>query len=314
MGERIFKILSDVSGRIFTLWLILVGWWSAGNAIAQAPQGATFPEALKEIKQAAGMCLREDIVPTEKGGGFRSESLEPDLSCAIAPSELATILGRSDMVLVDVRNREEYATFHIPGVLNMLHSDLRSKYFLRNKTMVLIGNGKAERELYASCADLKAGGFKQVKVLRGGTISWLSSGQLMEGQLPNVMQSARLTASELLIESQFDSNLVLVSQNLEKIQHYLSFSVLIPNESFATVKAVIERRRKELKKSPLAAVVLVTNQNTDGDTMQRLSQALQPIPLLVYTDSVEAYVSRVEQQRAIWLAQARGPKKLGCGL
>ena len=134
------------------------------------------------------------------------------------------------------------------------------------------------------------------------------------GQPPDVENFARLAASELWTESQFDANLVLVTRNQEEMQRHLPYAMLIRDESEAAVMAMLERRRKALKNAPLAAVVLVTAPGTSVDTLKRLRQAIQPIPLLVYTDTLQAYTQQVAQQKAIWVAQMRGPKKVPCGL
>lgn len=292
-----------------------IGLLATCSAFAQTQSGAPMPEALKNIKPTASVCLREAAVsPKARAFAKMDEAARPDLSCAIAPAELSRLLKRPDTVLIDVRNATDYAAFHIEGVLNTTVSELHIKRFLRGKTVVLIGSGKAERELYTACTRLKTHGFRQVKVLHGGMPSWLSFGQAVLGRVPNAAQLARLTPSELWIESRFDANLLLVARSQEEIQRQLSSSMLIPDESPAAVQAAIERRRKQPKKAPLAAVVLVTAAGSDNETVQRLRQAIQPIPLLVYTNTADAYAHQLAQQKAVWAAQARGPKQPACGL
>jgi rhodanese-related sulfurtransferase len=292
-----------------------IGLLATCSAFAQTQPGIPMPEALKNIKPAAGVCLREAAVsPKARVFAKADEAARPDLSCAIVPAELSRLLKRPDTVLIDVRNATDYAAFHIEGVLNTTVSELHIKRFLRGKTVVLIGSGKAERELYTACTRLKTHGFRQVKVLHGGMPSWLSFGQAVLGRVPNAAQLARLTPSELWIESRFDANLLLVARSQEEIQRQLSSSMLIPDESPAAVQAAIERRRKQPKKAPLAAVVLVTAAGSDNETVQRLRQAIQPIPLLVYTNTADAYAHQLAQQKAVWAAQARGPKQPACGL
>ena len=294
------------------------GLWIAGAAVAQAQSGNVLPEALKNIKPATGACLRDDAPSAQAGGEVVVEGAPPDLLCAIDPLKASALYGQPEVVWVDVRSATDYVAFRINGALNMSVSELRTKSFLRGKTIVLVGNGKAERELYAACADLKMGGFSKVLVLHGGITSWSSRGQELTqallGQPPDVENFARLAASELWTESQFDANLVLVTRNQEEMQRHLPYAMLIRDDSEATVMAMLERRRKALKNAPLAAVVLVTAPGTSVDTLKRLRQAIQPIPLLVYTDTLQAYTQQVAQQKAIWVAQMRGPKKVPCGL
>ncbi|MDB5815455.1 MAG: hypothetical protein JWN23_2572 [Rhodocyclales bacterium] len=284
------------------------------DAAAQALPGTVMPEALKNIKAASGVCPRDDVVANgnpETG----ANNARPDMSCAIRPAELSSLLTSPDTTIVDLRNLVEYNRVRIDGSLNLATSEVRRKNYLHDKSLVLVGNGKAERELYMACADLQTRGFKRVKVLQGGMPAWLFQKQKVIGENPEILQSIELSPSELWIESQFDANLMLVSKEQESMQRLLSFSSLIPDESPVAVKTVIERWRKELKNSPLASVVLITSpRKADADSMQRLRQAIQPIPLLVYVGTREAFEKQIAQQKAIWTAQARGPKKPGCGL
>jgi hypothetical protein len=40
---------------------------------------------------------------------------------------------------------------------------------------------------------------------------------------------------------------------------------------------------------------------------------MQPIPVLVYTDTRETFVAQLAVQKALWMAQAHGPKQPACG-
>lgn len=304
-------LFSKATQRLF-FGVLAAGAFAVSGAIAQTQPGNTLPEALKDIKQATGMCVSDDGAPGRTGAG--GNGANPDMSCVITPADLSALLARGDSVPVDVRHAADYEVFRIDGALNVSVSELRTKPFLQGKTIVLIGNGKAERELYVACAELKTQGFKQVKVLRGGMPSWLLHGQAVVGRAADATLPVRVSTSDLWTESQFDANLVLVARSQTEIQRQLPVSVLVQDESPGAVKVVIERRRKELRNAPLAAVVLVTSPRTSVETLQRLRQAIQPVPLLVYTDGPESYAKQLVQQKAVWVAQQRGPRRPGCGL
>jgi len=283
-------------------------------ASAQTSSGNALPEALKDIKPTSGMCWRDDVAQVAKGSSVPAQERDPDLSCAIAPADLEALQARAEAMLIDVRPMTEHQSFRINGALNMTVTELRTKSVLRTKPLILVGNGKAERELYVACADLKARGFTQVKVLRGGMPSWLAKGGAVQGRAPEVLQGMRLNSSELWGESQFDANLVLLTAEQRALQGRLPFAVVVADASPAAVKSVIDRRRKELKNAPLAAVILVTAASASDESLKRLSQALQPVPLLVYTESADTYARQIAQLAASWEARAKGPKRLRCGL
>src|SRR4051812_16914842 len=134
-----------------------------GSALALAQNAPTseLPKALKNIPPAAAMCRPDKVEPLDSIlRGIGRKELPPDLACAISAAELSPVAKRSDTVFVDTRPLSEYNEFRIDGALRMGVSELRGKSYLRGRKIVLVGDGKAERELYVACAELKRQGFK----------------------------------------------------------------------------------------------------------------------------------------------------------
>lgn len=273
---------------------------------AQTYPATSVPEALRGIKPTAGLCTRDDAEKPKPSKYARVAEAKPDLSCAIAPGDVARQLKSPNTVLIDTRNATDFANFHINGAMNISAAELRGKTFLRGKSVILLGNGKAEQQQYIDCKRLKSNGFKKVRVLLGGMPAWLAAGQGVLGLSPNPMQLTRLTPSDLWIESRFESNLVLVAAGRKTLQTQITGSVLIPDEMPQTIQSAIDKRRKQHKSAPLAAVVLAADK---GTAFQALSEAIKPVPLLVYSEPAEAFERQVSQQTAVWAAQARGPKQ-----
>lgn len=289
--------------------VLAMGFLATCTALAQTPPATSLPPVFNNIQPAASECLRKDAAPTAMPKPAKEDAVRPDLSCAITPVELSGLVKHPDTVIVDVRPAADYAAFHINGAMNLTASELRRKPYLRNKTVVLIGNGQAERELYADCARLKANGFKHTKVLRGGMIAWLSSGQAILGRAPDAAGMGLLSPGELWAEARFDANLVLVSAERQGLLPELPSATAIPDASLATLQTAIKQRGKK----PLAAVVLVASAADVTASLANLRQGIQPVPLLAYTGTAEAYTRQLAQQNAVWAAQARGPKKPRCG-
>ncbi len=296
-------------------------WFAPGCSVAQVLPGTKIPEALADIKQAGGTCARDDV--SEKTVARTKLDVHvADLNCAIAAPEALSLLGRPETVVVDTRSANEFGGFQIEGSLNLTVSGLRHKSYLREKTIVLVGSGKAERVLYEACAELKADGFKQVRVLRGGLIAWLSYAQPIIGRAPGENTLAQLSPAELWAESQFGANLVLVSNKQPAIQRLMPYGVLVAQDDKELVKVALERRQKEVKKklnnawagNSVASVVLVAARGTSAEQITDLRQVLKPFPLLVYGDTADNYNTYITTQKAIWAAQAHGPKQPKCGL
>jgi len=286
----------------------------SGLASAQNASPGELPKALKDIPPAAAMCRPDKVEPLDSIlRGIARKELPPDLACAISAAELSPAAKRSDTVFVDTRPLSEYNQFRIDGALRMGGSELRSKSYLRGRKIVLVGDGKAERELYIACAELKRQGFKQVRLLRGGMASWLVHEQPVVGRAPAPETLIRLSAAQLWLESQFDRNAVLLADNQFTMLPDLPFSAALGHPSLETIQAALQERRELMKNAPLASVVLVADAALSGEQMGRLQQELKPVPLLVYVDTRQALNKYVATQKAVWAAQARGPKQPNCG-
>lgn len=268
------------------------------------------PPALKDIKRADGICSRDDVTPGEKR--LAASGRNADLKCAITAQELVGSYGKSDTLVVDVRGKGEFVGYHIPNAMNLSLAELKTKDFLKNKAVTLVGNGKGEQELYAACADLRASGFGKVRVLRGGMMAWLAERQPVDGKAPEPVQLALLTPEELFQETSFDANVLLAAPNAGGMRSHVPMAVPISGDTAGAIKAVLERRKKEQKHMAYASVVLIAGERYDHARLAETLAALKPVPVLVYAESAAAYSQYLATQKAVWAAYERGPKQPGC--
>lgn len=280
------------------------------SAGAQEPAG--LPDALQGIKPAVSECRSEEPLP-EIAEMPPSASIAPDLACALPATQAKSLRDQQDAIFIDLRPTAEYAVFHIANALNLTLAQLRSKPYWRSKPLVLIGSGKGETEWYRACAALRFEGYKQVRVLQGGMAQWLAQALPVEGQQPPAHHLSRLSAEELWLESQSAENVVMLDASQQAIKTELGFSTVLPKVSATAIKTVLDRRRKELGRAPLAAVVLAVAPSSSDRELQSLQQLLNPLPLLVYRDAPEHFLMQMAIQKASWKARARGPKQPRCG-
>lgn len=298
--------------RLCTAALALCTW--AGPSQAELSPGGNLPKLLENIKQAKpGMCQRDEA------GGARGADAppavpEPDLSCALGAREAAQLSGKPGAAFIDTRDAAQHQAFHIANAVNAQVYELRSKPYWKNKRVVLIGSGKNDAELYSACAALKAQGYQQVQVLRGGMAAWVAGGLPTLGNEPSVDDLTRLSAPELWAEATYEDNVVLVARQQSSMLPGLHASVTVDLAAPDAVKSALARRRKELKNAPLASVVVVAAPGTKAELIARWRQSIEPVPLLAYAGTSEAYRRYLTQQKAAWAAQARGPKQPGCKL
>lgn len=292
------------------------GTLAAATSAPRTSNAGGLPAALQAARPSDGVCHKEDVA--ELGKLPQAPDVRADLTCAMVPAALRKQLTATgvapDWALIDLRQNDDFQAYHINGAMNLGLADLHGKPYWRNKQVVLIGNGKGERELYAACTQLKQSGYKQVSVLRGGMPAWLAQQGPVLGRVPQRMpQMLRLSPAEFLLEAQNPDNLVLLGKAQIDIQRELPLAMPLTDDTVDALQAVLARRRKELKDTPLATVVVVAA-GLGEEQIGRMQQALAPLPLLLYMDSPQALAKQVALQKQIWLAQARGPRPLGCGL
>jgi len=92
--------------------------------------------------------------------------------CAVQAKQLK---NNKDILFVDVRRKADFERGSILGSINISLTSLHTKAFLKNKKIILIGHGWNEHFLNLKCAELKTKGFKSVRVLSGGIVSWFKN-------------------------------------------------------------------------------------------------------------------------------------------
>lgn len=95
--------------------------------------------------------------------------------CLISMKTLKKPKKLNNLLFIDVRSNHIFNKKHIPNSINVPLQLTDTKAFLKNKNVVLVGNGWNEPLLIEKCIQLKIKGFKSVKVLSGGIISWFKS-------------------------------------------------------------------------------------------------------------------------------------------
>ncbi|MCM2250782.1 MAG: rhodanese-like domain-containing protein [Ramlibacter sp.] len=279
---------------------------------AQGQQGnEELPEALRNIPRAGESCKNDapDVAATRTS---RTAAAAPGLACMVTMSQVRGDIESGAILIVDVRQDSQHQRFHIPGSVNFSATSLAHKPALRGKALLLVGDGKGERELHAGCSLLKQSGFASVRVLAGGMISYLASGAPLRGRVPSAYELADLDAGQLWAESKFVENLLVIAGNAADYSDHLPYATAVNPLTPASLAAVLDRRQKEIK-GAVSAVVLAGAPVTEETSYAALATAVAPVPLLTYRDSAAALGRFVAGQKASWTARARGPKRPRCG-
>jgi len=276
---------------------------------AQANSG--LPLVLRDMPQSGSMCKNERLPGSASSGTGRAEG-GLEAGCALPASATASFLQKSGATVIDTRHESEFARFHIANAMRADAASVRLKEYLRDKPLLLVGDGKSDRELYGACSRLRAQGFKSVQVLMGGMAGYLARELPVSGRgAPDAFESAQLDPAQLWAQSQFLESLVIVV-NSPATAEALPLASRVADAAPRTVAGAVERRRKE-QKAVLANVTVVVDGAMSEATFRQYSQAVAPTPLLVYAGGAGALKAYLRTQEAVWAAHARGPKQPRCG-
>ena len=279
---------------------------SASNASSVLP----LPKALVGIKRSTGVCPLDD----KPAGTVAVAHPAPDLTCLLPASRVAELAAQPQTLLVDTRPAQLTARYGIASAMPMEPGAIALRSYLKTRPLVLFGDGRSDRDLLEACSTLKADGFKQVSVLQGGVRAWAAAGQPLQGDAPATTELATLDATQLWAASQFANNVVLTTPDMRGLRASLINSHEVAEVSPQSLKKVLEQRRKEVGNQKLAAVAIAVPHRPDAATLAQLQKAVEPAPLWVYSDTPAAFNKAMTQQKAVWTAQARGPKRINCSL
>jgi rhodanese-related sulfurtransferase len=110
---------------------------------------------------------------------------------------------RQEILLIDIRSREDFEKVRIPGSLNIPLYAVKTKNFLKSKQLVLVEEGFRYGRLVEECGRLREAGFK-VFILNGGLNYWNRKKLPMEGDLFALGAFNKISPSSFFQERDFD--------------------------------------------------------------------------------------------------------------
>jgi hypothetical protein len=262
---------------------------------------ATKGEVLSAQRSGAPVILSS---PTKTVVPLAPAAIENAVSCYVTVSDISVKVRQ----LVDVRSSSVFGSLQAVHSLNIPVGALTHVEFLKPTAILLFGDGKSDHELSAVCEPLRAAGFKDVRVLRGGLRALHLAGYPMVGSPRAVETLYTLTSKELHSLVGRDAWKVLVTKSDAAETTRLGIRV---NAAEANASAV-SNRLKTLLKSPSGGDWIVI-----GVSASEVSGIRNGLPegerdrVLFYTEPIGAYASFLQQQTTI-LAEAGKPLVRPC--
>ena len=266
--------------------------------------------ALKYLEPAGSSCKRQDESPQASTTSTRDYA--PDLSCAVSAHEVSKRMSAGALHLVDTRTESEYLQGHIDGAINLSWGEVRVRNHLRSRPIVLLGSGKSDESLYIACAALKAAGVPKVSVLRGGMLVWRDAGMPLIGASEPLEEMRRLSDEQFMQALAVPSNIIVAMPEADDFTALTPRVIRLRSASDSAISDLLTERARQIGDIPFAGIVVLVSRGSRADSLAAAIRAVHPHPILTYAGTAKEYSAYVKTKRAMWVAQARGPKPLPC--
>jgi len=169
---------------------------------------------LKKIALAAALVAGSlsAFVPSVAVARAPAVAAQANVSPLLKAEDLKSLLGQSDVRVLDIRAEKDYAAGHIPGAVNTPYgayrgpkdnagalqsegnlTELLRKAGIDTHTRVIVAHGGTDHTDFGAAArvywTLKAGGLTRLSVLDGGTLGWKTAGGVLDTDAPTVAPS-----------------------------------------------------------------------------------------------------------------------------
>ncbi|MBI1368131.1 MAG: hypothetical protein GC162_05700 [Planctomycetes bacterium] len=111
-------------------------------------------------------------------GGCDKVKVSDDSVAGLSESQVASLIGQEQVVIIDVRKADAYAAGHLPGAINIFLPNLRAKdeRLASAKQIVVYAGGWTDPLGTAGAKSMMAKGYSNVYEFRGGLEVWKSAG------------------------------------------------------------------------------------------------------------------------------------------
>ena len=102
----------------------------------------------------------------------------------VGATQAVQLINRRDALVLDVRDKKDFAAGHIPNARNIPDTELEARWreIEKFKSRPIVINCPDGTRAAAACGTLKKNGFGEVFALRGGIRGWLEASLPVEKQ------------------------------------------------------------------------------------------------------------------------------------
>lgn len=230
-------------------------------------------------------------------------------------SVLEKLQENQEIILIDIRSREEFQKFSIPGAINIPLFSIKTKTLLKSKYLVLINEGYSYSQLEQECARLRDAGFR-VSILNGGLNSWSQQGAPLEGDVFAQKELNKITPQIFFTEKDYSNWLLVDGTRFKKAQaRYLipqGFHIPLadgPEQFVSKLKAITYNHTD----TPFLSILIFDDNGRSYEEIEKLFQKAEIKNIFYLKDGVEGYKAFLEQQASIWQDKNKTRKSIKAG-
>ena len=224
-----------------------------------------------------------------------------------------SVLQKQGIIIVDVRDKESFEKFNIPGSINIPLFAIRTKAFLKTKSLILINEGYNYSQLERECERLRKSGFK-VWLLNGGLYFWIQKGAPVKGDVFAQKELNKIPPRIFFAEKNYENWVVIdvSSSNDPKPSSLFPQSISIPYIDEKKFNLAFENTLKKYKDNPFIFMLICDEKGKQYPKVESIVKEIDAKNVFFLKGGIEAYRNFIEQQALIRQAKdhsERMPKK-----
>lgn len=227
---------------------------------------------------------------------------------------LKSVLQKQGIIIVDVRDKKSFEKFNIPGSINIPLFAIRTKAFLKTKSLILVNEGYNYSQLEQECERLRKSGFK-VWLLNGGLYFWIQKGAPVKGDAFAQKELNKIPPRIFFAEKDYENWIVIdVSfSNDPKASSLFPQSISVPyiNNEKEFILA-FENTVEKHKDNPFIFMLICDEKGEQYPKVESIVKEIDAKNVFFLKGGIEAYRNFIEQQALIRQAKdhsGRMPKK-----
>ena len=259
-------------------------------------------------------CVQTSIDDTDTSAATSQHRLP---SCYLDINSLKAFVENPASIVIDIRSSKAYTEAHIPAAINLSVSEIKTKSYLKERPVLIYSSGKYDASIEELCFSLKRHGFKNIKILSGGIVSWIKHASTEKASVSNIdfQSMLSLSALELFSETLSDGSLLINLSpkfNIKSITaRQVSMSLpLSPDDLNLVVRKLIGKQPKRKTRR----IVVVGLAEADRIKLNNLLVSTEvQLPIFAYFGSSGDYEKSISYFNIMLDKKSKGATPKGCG-